>query len=172
MGIMAITIVSRAIQSVSTASVFVGCLLLSLPVYEVWTTWCHQMWHTNRWLSVLHRVHHEEDITRNLDWNDVLGIGTAFSVVALTGATRYYIKDGTMVSMVLYGLAAGYIVYGMGVLLIHDGLCHRRIRVPGILSYNQTLTKLTRVHHVHHRRYDESGKGGVPFGFFSAMYEF
>jgi sterol desaturase/sphingolipid hydroxylase (fatty acid hydroxylase superfamily) len=44
--------------------------------------------------------------------------------------------------------------------------------ILGVLSHNQTLTKLARVHHVHHRRYDESGNGDVPFGFFSATYEF
>jgi sterol desaturase/sphingolipid hydroxylase (fatty acid hydroxylase superfamily) len=130
------------------------------------------MWHANRWLSRLHRVHHEEDITQSLDRNDLLGIGTAFSVIVLTGATHYYVEAGTMLSIVLYGWAAGYVVYGMGVLLIHDGLCHERIRTPSILSYSQTLTKLARVHHVHHRRYDESGKGETPFGFFFAVHEF
>lgn len=130
---------------------------------EPWAALLHGwVWHSALWR--VHRSHHQgpRDIAPRVHqsrWeaNDILSLTHAPLAVAaiLYGCVG---PPGTL-REVLYGVGLGMTLFGVGYVLVHDGLAHDRLPVRGLLRWRY-MRRVCMAHRVHHRT------GRAPFGLF------
>lgn len=103
-----------------------------------------------------HRSHHEPAGQR-LERNDLYAlVFAAISLVLFVLGERWPI---------LWWVGAGFVVYGLLYLLLHDGLVHRRLPVR-ITPRRGYLKRLVQAHRLHHAVKERDG--AVSFGFLYA----
>ncbi len=110
-------------------------------------------------LWVLHEDHHHPK-RRGLEKNDAYALFFSLLSMAL-------IAGGVLTDTGLpIAIALGMTLYGVGYLLFHDVMFHRRI--PGLRIRPRTayLRRIYRAHSAHHRRSDP--EDGIAFGFLYA----
>ncbi len=105
-----------------------------------------------------HKSHHEPRAGA-FELNDLFGFVFAAIAVGLFWA------GGLPGLQPLWWLAAGVTAYGVLYALVHDGLVHRRFRLP-LKADRGYLLRLARAHHLHHMT--NSRDGAVSFGFLLA----
>lgn len=121
---------------------------------EPWARVLHgRIWHHSLW--GVHRSHHEPR-TGRFERNDALSFlhapiaaGLVIAGCQLRGLT----------AAVLVGAGVGMTLFGVGYVLVHDGLVHERIPMRWLLRW-RFFRRVRGAHLLHHRT------GGVPFGLF------
>ncbi|MFN3197130.1 MAG: sterol desaturase family protein [Bradymonadia bacterium] len=133
-------------------------LAVALPVavgMELWAMFLHgKIWHT--WLYGIHKSHHEPK-TGYFELNDVFSVIHApiamamilYGCLATPGLTRE----------LLFGFGLGMTIFGIGYMVVHDGLVHGRLPVTWLTRWAY-FRKVRNAHIVHHKN------GGAPFGMF------
>lgn len=117
-------------------------------------------WATHRYLMhgplwVWHRSHHEPR-------RGVFELNDLFAVVFAAIAIGLFATGALTRTAALTFAAAGVTAYGALYALVHDGLVHRRFRLP-IKAQSGYLLRLVQAHHLHHMTHAKAG--AVSFGF-------
>ena len=136
-----------AIAAAVTASIVAAAM-------ELWARFLHgRVWHHRLW--GLHRSHHEPRVGR-FEKNDALSVLHAPLAAALVVAGCQL--DGYARALAV-GAGVGMTLFGIGYVLVHDGLVHGRLPVKRLLAL-RIFRRIRGAHLVHHRA------GGPPYGFF------
>jgi beta-carotene 3-hydroxylase len=137
-------------------NVLVFVALAVLMEYVAWLTHKYVM---HGFLWILHEDHHRPR-HRGLQKNDLFAV--FFSLVSIgliLPGMLYQVRP-------LVSAGLGMTLYGVGYVLFHDVLFHRRIRGIRLKARGAYLQRIVRAHRLHHQ---VSGKeGGVSFGFLYA----
>ena len=134
-------------------------IFVAFAVYMEFVAWFTHKYVMHGFLWVLHEDHHRPT-GRGWQKNDWFAVFFALpSILAIvTGLLR-----GVM-PLVSAGL--GIALYGVGYVLFHDIMFHRRIRGLRIPARGRYLKRIVNAHKVHHQT---SGReGGTAFGFLYA----
>lgn len=140
--------------AVLSAAVGILAALVAAVAMELWAALLHgRIWHHVLW--GVHRSHHTPRIGR-FERNDALSMLHAPIAIALIlwGAQG----PGPWRAAAL-GFGVGMSVFGLGYLLVHDGLVHERLPVARLRRV-RWLARIRAAHIVHHRL------GDAPFGLF------
>lgn len=133
-------------------------IAVALPVaagMELWAMLLHgRVWHT--WLYPIHKSHHTPK-TGYFELNDVFSVIHApiamalilYGCLAAPGVPRE----------IAFGIGLGMTLFGVGYMVVHDGLVHGRLPVQWLGRWAY-FRKVRNAHMVHHRH------GGVPYGMF------
>jgi beta-carotene 3-hydroxylase len=134
-------------------------LFVGLAVFMEYVAWFTHKYVMHGFLWVLHEDHHKPK-HRGLQRNDLFAV--FFSLVSFA-----LIFPG--LSNRIWPLASagfGVALYGIGYVLFHEVMFHRRIRGLRLKAKGAYLQRIVHAHRLHHRN---SGKtGGVSFGFLYA----
>lgn len=134
-------------------------IFVALAVFMEYVAWLTHKYVMHGFLWVLHEDHHRPR-HRGLQKNDLFAV--FFSLISMgliLAGVLYHV--GLLVSAGL-----GMALYGVGYVLFHDVLFHRRIRGVRLKARGAYLQRIVRAHRLHHQN---SGKqGGVSFGFLYA----
>lgn len=140
----------------SAVEVVVGLLAAAVvaAAMELWARFLHgRVWHHRLW--GVHRSHHEPRAGR-FEKNDALSLLHAPIAAGLLVAGCQL--HGWM-RAILVGAGVGMTLFGIGYVLVHDGLVHGRLPVKALLAL-RFFRRIRGAHLVHHRT------GGAPYGFF------
>ncbi len=134
---------------------------------DLWAALLHgKVWHG--WLWSIHRSHHAPlppgRQRARLEANDALSLLHAPLAIALI--VRGCVAAPTVARELAFGAGVGMSAFGLGYLVVHDGLCHGRLPV-GFLLRLRVIRGIVRAHRVHHT----GSSGGAPFGFFFGVRE-
>ena len=110
-------------------------------------------------LWVLHEDHHRPTKAR-FEKNDLFGVFFAILSIALFAIGAW--QDSSWVISVAVGITA----YGVGYLLFHDIMFHKRIKAIRIRSKHPYMRRITRAHADHHQH--SRAHEGVSFSFLYA----
>ena len=135
-------------------------LILVVAVFMEGVAWFTHKYVMHGFLWVLHEDHHSPT-HRGWQKNDLFAVFFSLISVALiaTGVLRWRLP------LVAAGL--GMALYGVGYVLFHDVMFHRRIPAVRIRPRTRYLQRIFRAHAIHHQRSKGRG-GGVAFGFLYA----
>lgn len=128
---------------------------------EVWAAVLHRwFWHGPMW--AIHRSHHAPK--GKWEANDALSVLHAPIAIILI----VYGNEATpsIFREMAFGIGIGMTAFGLGYMIVHDGLVHGRLPVQS-LSKLAYFAKIRDYHLIHH---DNSAKG-VPFGLFLGPWE-
>jgi len=123
---------------------------------EGWAALLHRwIWH--RSMYRIHKTHHVKE-AHGLQLNDLLSALHAPVAIALIwyGTEPYQ----GLASDLALGVGLGMTLFGLGYVVIHDGVVHGRLPVDW-LNRLPWLARIKAAHRVHH------ALGGAPFGLFS-----
>ena len=141
-------------------SILINVLLfVGLAVFMEWVAWFTHKYVMHGFLWVLHEDHHRPK-HRGLQKNDLFAV--FFSLVSFA-----LIFPGLLYGVwPLVSAGFGIALYGIGYVLFHDVMFHRRIRGLRLKARGAYLQRIVRAHRLHHQN---SGKqGGISFGFLYA----
>lgn len=135
-------------------------IFCGFAVYMEWVAWFTHKYVMHGFLWVLHEDHHRPQ-GRGWQKNDWFAVffASISMLVILAGAVR-----GVM-PVVSAGL--GIALYGVGYLLFHDIMFHRRIPGVRIPARGRYLKRIVRAHKVHHQKSNQK-EDGISFGFLYA----
>jgi beta-carotene 3-hydroxylase len=141
-------------------SMFVNVLiLLALAVSMEYVAWFTHKYVMHGFLWVLHEDHHKPR-HRGLQKNDLFAV--FFSLVSFA-----LIFPGLLYRVwPLASAGFGMTLYGIGYMLFHDVMFHRRIRGVRLKARGAYLQRIVRAHRLHHQT--SGRKGGISFGFLYA----
>ncbi|MDY6876182.1 MAG: sterol desaturase family protein [Chloroflexota bacterium] len=135
-------------------------LTLAVAVFMEGVAWFAHKYVMHGFLWVLHKDHHSPT-HRGWQKNDLFAV--FFSLVSMglivTGVLRWQLP------WVAVGL--GMALYGVGYVLFHDVMFHRRIPAIRIRPGTRYLQRIVRAHAIHHQQ-SKGRAGGVAFGFLYA----
>lgn len=131
---------------------------------ELWAALLHgAVWH--RWLWAIHRSHHAaRPKGARLETNDALSLLHVPPTIALI--VGGCVAAPSIPRELAFGAGLGMSAFGLGYLVVHDGLCHGRLPV-GFLLRLRVVRGVVRAHRVHHT----GPLGGAPFAFFLGVRE-
>jgi beta-carotene 3-hydroxylase len=145
------------------ALVWVPVALVVAVAMDLWAALLHgKVWHG--WLWAIHRSHHAPQPEGGLEANDALSLLHAPLAIALIVVGC--VAAPTVARELAFGTGVGMSAFGLGYLVVHDGLCHGRLPV-GFLLRLRVFRGIVRAHRVHHT----GTSGGAPFGFFFGVRE-
>lgn len=149
------------------ALVWIPVALVVAVAMDVWAALLHgNVWHG--WLWAIHRSHHAphpgSGPRPRLEANDALSLLHAPLAIALIVVGC--VAEPTVGREIAFGAGVGMSAFGLGYLIVHDGLCHGRLPV-GFLLRLRMVRGIVRAHRVHHT----GTAGGAPFGFFFGVRE-
>jgi beta-carotene 3-hydroxylase len=131
-------------------------ILLATAAYMEYVAWFTHKYIMHGSLWVLHEDHHRPR-HRGLQKNDLFAL--LFSMVSFilifTGLLREW--------MPLFSAGLGVALYGVGYVLFHDIMFHRRIPGLRIKTRGRYLRRIVQAHRIHHQYKDP--RNGVCFGF-------
>ena len=134
-------------------------IFIALAVFMEYVAWLTHKYVMHGFLWVLHEDHHRPR-HRGLQKNDLFAVFFSLISIGLILPGAIY-RVGALVSAGL-----GIALYGVGYVLFHDVLFHRRIRGVRLKARGAYLQRIVRAHRLHHQN---SGKeGGISFGFLYA----
>lgn len=129
---------------------------LGMAIYMEYVAWFTHKYVMHGTLWVLHEDHHHPH-GRGWQKNDLFAV--FFSLISMlliiTGILRQ--------EWVLMGAGLGMALYGLGYLLFHDVMFHRRIRGLHIRPRGAYLERIVAAHRVHHQ--NSTRMSGRSFGF-------
>ncbi|MFL7809748.1 MAG: sterol desaturase family protein [Anaerolineae bacterium] len=134
-------------------------IFIALAVFMEYVAWLTHKYVMHGFLWVLHEDHHRPR-HRGLQKNDLFAV--FFSLISIG-----LILPGAIYRVwPLVSAGLGMALYGVGYVLFHDVLFHRRIRGVRLKARGAYLQRIVRAHRLHHQN---SGKeGGISFGFLYA----
>jgi len=134
-------------------------IFVALAVFMEYVAWLTHKYVMHGFLWVLHEDHHRPR-HRGLQKNDLFAVFfSLISIGLILPGMLYHVGP-----LVAAGL--GMALYGVGYVLFHDVLFHRRIRGVRLKARGAYLQRIVRAHRLHHQN---SGKeGGISFGFLYA----
>jgi beta-carotene 3-hydroxylase len=134
-------------------------IFVALAVYMEYVAWFTHKHVMHGFLWVLHEDHHRP---RGRGWqkNDLFALffASISMLVIVTGLLRGV--------MPVTSAGLGIALYGLGYLLFHDIMFHRRIRGIRIPARGRYLQRIVNAHKVHHQ--GSGREGGTAFGFLYA----
>ena len=141
-------------------SILVNVLIfLALAVSMEYVAWFTHKYVMHGFLWVLHADHHKPR-HRGLQRNDLFAV--FFSLVSFA-----LIFPGLLYRVwPLASAGFGMALYGIGYMLFHDVMFHRRIRGVRLKARGAYLERIVRAHRLHHQT--SGRKGGISFGFLYA----
>ena len=141
-------------------SILVDVLLfVGLAVFMEYVAWFTHKYVMHGFLWVLHEDHHKPK-HRGLQKNDWFAV--FFSLVSFA-----LIFPGVLYRIwPLASAGFGIALYGVGYVLFHDVMFHRRIRGLRLKPRGAYLQRIVRAHRLHHQH--SSKEGGISFGFLYA----
>jgi beta-carotene 3-hydroxylase len=135
-------------------------LLAATAVFMEFVAWFTHKYVMHGFLWVLHEDHHRPR-HRGLQKNDLFAL--FFSLVSFS-----LIYSGWRLGrMPMASAGLGVALYGVGYVLFHDVMFHRRIPGIRIRARGRYLRRIVRAHAVHHQKSGQK-KGGVSFSFLYA----
>lgn len=134
-------------------------ITLVMAVYMEYVAWFTHKYVMHGFLWVLHEDHHRPT-HRGLQKNDLYAV--FFAVVSFLLIYAGLLRQVMPLAATGFGMA----LYGLGYLLFHDVMFHRRIPGVRIKARGRYMARIVRAHKAHHQ------KGGradaVSFGFLYA----
>ena len=141
-------------SSTLDAAVGAAVALVVAALMEPWARLLHgRVWHHQLW--GIHRSHHEPRQGR-FERNDALSLLHAPVAAGLVIAGC---QASGLASALLVGAGAGMTLFGVGYVLVHDGLVHERLPVTSLMKL-RLFRRIRGAHLLHHRT------GGPPYGLF------
>lgn len=148
------------------ALVWVPVALVVAVLMDLWAALLHgKVWHG--WLWAIHGSHHAPRTPGHgarLEANDALSLLHAPLAIGLI--VFGCVAEPTLARELAFGTGVGMSAFGVGYLVVHDGLCHARLPVGFLLRF-RVFRGIVRAHRVHHT----GTSGGAPFGFFFGVRE-
>jgi beta-carotene 3-hydroxylase len=142
-------------------SIVVNILLfVGLAVFMEYVAWFTHKYVMHGFLWVLHEDHHRPQ-HRGLQRNDLFAVFFSLVSFALIFPGLLY----TIWPLASAGL--GIALYGVGYVLFHDVMFHRRIPGLRLKVRGAYLQRIVRAHRLHHQN-SNSKEGGSLFGFLYA----
>lgn len=133
--------------------------VLAMAAYMEYVAWFTHKYVMHGTLWSMHKDHHRPR-TRGFQRNDLFALffsALSFLLIAI-GVLRH--------QMLLVSAGLGMALYGMGYVLFHDVMFHRRIRGIRIKPRGRYLQRIVHAHRVHHQ---SGGKANsTSFGFLYA----
>ena len=139
-------------------------IFFALAAYMEYVAWFTHKYVMHGFLWSLHEDHHRPT-DRGWQKNDWFAVffASVSMLVILSGAAR------RVWPVTWAGL--GIALYGLGYLLFHDIMFHRRIRGIRIPARGRYLQRIVNAHKVHHQKSGQK-EGGTAFGFLYAGREY
>ena len=139
-------------------------VFFAFAVYMEWVAWFTHKYVMHGFLWSLHEDHHRPT-DRGLQKNDwfALFFASISILVIVAGAVR------SVMPVVSAGF--GIALYGLGYLLFHDIMFHRRIPGVRIPVRGRYMERIVRAHKVHHQKSGQK-EGGTAFGFLYASRQY
>jgi beta-carotene 3-hydroxylase len=131
-------------------------ILLAMAAYMEYVAWFTHKYVMHGFLWVLHEDHHRPR-DRGLQKNDLFAL--FFSVVSFTLIFTGLLRQW----MPLFSAGLGVALYGVGYVLFHDIMFHRRIPGLRIKTRGRYLRRIVQAHRIHHQYRDP--RNGACFGF-------
>ena len=138
----------------TTPLLAVSTVVITVVAMEALATAIHR-YVMHGWGWGWHRSHHEP--SGRFERNDLYAV--VFAGVSLI----LFMLGGTW--PILWWIGVGTLVYGLLYFLVHDGLVHRRVRLPKMRPGGY-LRRLVQAHRLHHSV--RGREGAVSFGFLYA----
>lgn len=147
---------------VAHAVVWLPTAALVAYAMDLWAALLHgRVWHGRLWS--IHRSHHEprRGALELNDWLSLLHAPFAIALILYGCAAEPGVRRE-----LAFGVGVGMTAFGLAYLVVHDGLVHGRLPVPG-LSRWRWLRRIASAHRVHH-----TGRAaGAPYGLFTGPRE-
>jgi len=138
-------------------------IFVALAIYMEYVAWFTHKHVMHGFLWVLHEDHHHPT-GRGWQKNDLFALffASISMLVIVTGLLRGV--------MPLASAGLGIALYGLGYLLFHDIMFHRRIRGIRIPARGPYLQRIVNAHKVHHQA--KGREGATAFGFLYAGHKY
>ena len=146
------------------AVIWIPVAAITAVLMDFWAAFLHhRVWHA--WLWSVHSSHHTpRPEGERLEQNDALSFLHAPPAIALI---FYGCRAApSVLRKAAFGLGIGMTLFGIGYVLVHDGLVHGRLPMSSLLRLRY-FRAVVRAHHVHHT----GTAGGAPYGFFFGRFE-
>ena len=139
-------------------------IFVAFAVYMEWVAWFTHKYVMHGFLWVLHEDHHRPT-DRGLQKNDWFALFFALvsMLVIISGSLRRVWP--------VFSAGLGIALYGLGYMLFHDIMFHRRIPGVRIRARGAYLQRIVRAHKVHHQTSNKK-EGGTAFGFLYAGWQY
>ena len=134
-------------------------IVLAMAVFMEFVAWFTHKYVMHGFLWVLHEDHHRP-VDRGWQKNDLFALffsGISFLLIVVGLLQRW---------MPIVSLGLGMALYGIGYVLFHDIMFHRRIPGIRIKARGRYLKRIVRAHKVHHQKGGQ--RGSISFGFLYA----
>lgn len=138
-------------------------LLLAVAIFMEGVAWFTHKYVMHGFLWVLHEDHHRP-AHRGWQKNDLFAV--FFSLISMALIITSVLRG--WLPLVAAGL--GMALYGVGYVLFHDVMFHRRIPAIRIRARTPYLQRIVRAHSAHHKVSDRTK--GIAFGFLYAGKEY
>ena len=139
-------------------------LVIGMAIFMEWVAWATHKYLMHGFLWVLHEDHHRPT-DRGLQKNDLFAV--FFSAISCP-----LIVFGLLFRLwPMLSIGLGMLLYGIGYVLFHDVMFHRRIPGLRIKARGRYLQRIVRAHKIHHQNSNQK-KGGTAFGFLYASRKF
>ena len=139
-------------------------VFVAFAVYMEWVAWFTHKYVMHGFLWSLHEDHHRPT-DRGWQKNDWFAV--FFASVSMLVIVAGVLRGVWPVAWAGLGIA----LYGLGYLLFHDIMFHRRIPGVRIRARGAYLQRIVRAHKVHHQTSNKK-EGGTAFGFLYAGREY
>jgi beta-carotene 3-hydroxylase len=138
-------------------------IMVAMAIYMEYVAWFTHKYVMHGFLWVMHEDHHRP-VDRGLQKNDLFAVFFAFIsfLLIFTGLLRGHEW--------LVGAGLGMALYGIGYVLFHDVMFHRRIRGLRIRARGNYLQRIVRAHKVHHQRGGREDAASYGFLYASKQY--
>jgi beta-carotene 3-hydroxylase len=135
-------------------------IFLAFALYMEWVAWFTHKYVMHGFLWSLHEDHHRPT-DRGWQKNDWFAV--FFASISILTIVAGSVRGVMPVVSAGFGIAA----YGLGYLLFHDIMFHRRIPGIRIRARGTYLQRIVRAHKIHHQKSSKK-EGGTAFGFLYA----
>jgi beta-carotene 3-hydroxylase len=134
-------------------------IFAGLAIYMEYVAWFTHKYVMHGFLWILHEDHHRPR-HRGLQKNDLFAV--LFSAISFLAIFAGLVRGW----MPLTSAGLGIALYGVGYVLFHDVMFHRRIPGLRIKARGAYLSRIVRAHRVHHQ--GKSRRDSTSFGFLCA----
>ena len=139
-------------------------IFFALAIYMEYVAWFTHKYVMHGFGWVLHEDHHRPT-DRGLQKNDWFAV--IFASVSALSIVAGFLRGVMPLASAGFGIA----LYGVGYVLFHDIMFHRRIPGVRIRARGRYLKRIVRAHKVHHQTSNRK-EGGTAFGFLYAGPEY
>ena len=149
-------------MTIPAVVVWLPVAALTACFMELWAAVLHgRYWHGRMWF--VHRSHHAPRAGR-WELNDALSVVHApvamFLIIWGCEAAPSWLRE------VMFGAGLGMTAFGLGYLIVHDGMVHGRLPVRWLERIGY-FERVRQAHLTHHR----NSASGLPFGLFLGPWE-